>query len=145
MGSPVPFGAGRGFPYFISGGSNLTILQAISWIDAIKVNAYKKSSKVYWLSQLDGRIKKEIIDTHDGAENTEFAGYGDDTPTDTVLLVPAPYDEMYQKWLESCIDYANGEYGKYNNSITVFNNAYAAYERYYNRTHMPHGKKFVFF
>ena len=134
-----------GFPYFIYGGDKVTISEAISRIDAIKSNAYGNNSKMYWLSMLDGRIKKEIIDTHEGAENVAFSGYTDSTPYDTTLLVPAPYDDIYQKWLESCIDYANGEYGKYNNSVTVFNDAYAAYERYYNRTHMPHGKNFKFF
>jgi hypothetical protein len=52
---------------------------------------------------------------------------------------------MYLFWLESKIDYWNGEMGKYNNSISMFNTAYAEYERYYRRTHMPKGRKFKFF
>jgi hypothetical protein len=47
--------------------------------------------------------------------------------------------------LEAQIDYANNEYDKYNNSITVYNATYANFERYYNRTHMPLGKKIRYF
>ena len=63
----------------------------------------------------------------------------------TELLVPAPYDEIYLFWLESKIDYWNGEVGKYNNSITMYNTAYSAYEKYYNRTHKPIQKNFTHF
>lgn len=39
----------------------MTISEAISRIDAIKSNAYGRNSKVYWLSVLDGRIKKKLL------------------------------------------------------------------------------------
>ena len=70
-------------------------------------------------------------------EANVFPGYTDDTPLDTPLIAEAPYDELYLSWLESKIDYYNGEYSKYNNAIMKFNEEYAAYSRYYNRTHMP--------
>ena len=104
----------------------------------------------------------EIIDEHTGTENefllnmktflgtklgktgreivTElytFNGYDENSSLDTILLVDAPYDEIYIRWLESQIDYANGEYGKYNNSITAYNTAWKGYMNYYNRKHMP--------
>ena len=123
----------------------MTILEAINRVDTTKPNSYTQTEKVDWLSTLDGIIKKEIIDTHEGGENIVFEGYTPDTSLDTVLLVPAPYDEVYLFWLESKIDYYNGETGRYNNSINMFNTAYEEFERYYNRTHMPLGKKFKYF
>lgn len=116
----------------------MTISEAIESIDALKYNVYTQSDKIKWLSRLDLRVKKEIIDTHN-VETTEFTGYTDETPLDTELLVPAPYDEVYLRYMEMQIDYTNGEYGKYNNSAAMFNNAFNAYWRYYNRTHMPVG------
>jgi hypothetical protein len=68
-----------------------------------------------------------------------FKGYTDSSLVKT-LIVEHPYDDIYIKWLEAQIDYANGEYGKYNNSIAMFNTAYEAYAKYYNRTHMPISK-----
>jgi hypothetical protein len=123
----------------------MTIMEAIYRIDEVKPNSYSQSEKIKWLSSLDGMIKSEIIDTHEGGEDVVFGGYNEDSDLSIVLLVPAPYDDIYLRWLETQIDYANGEYGKYNNSITMYNTAYSAYANYYNRTHMPIGKKFKFF
>ena len=123
----------------------MKVREAIDRIDSLKHNTYTNCEKVDWLNRLDGMIKREIIDTHEGGEDVSFSGYNDDTPIDTELLIPHPYDEVYRFWLEAQIDYANGEYPKYNNSMAMFNTAYSAYERYYNRTHMPKGNKLKFF
>lgn len=115
----------------------MTIIEAINQIDAIKPNSFEQIEKIKWLSVLDGRVKKEIIDTHEDAEGVVFNGYSEDTPLDTQLLIPAPYDEVYLLWLEARIDHANNEYGKYNNSSVMFNNSYMEFWRYYNRNHLP--------
>lgn len=123
----------------------MTILEAINRVDATKPNSYTQIEKVDWLSTLDGVIKSEIIDTHEDGEAVVFEGYDVNTSLDTMLLVPAPYDDIYIRWLETRIDYANGEYGKYNNSFTAYNDAYDLYAKHYNRKHMPKGNKFKFF
>ena len=123
----------------------MTIMEAINRIDAIKPNSYPQGEKIRWLNTLDGMVKSKVIDTHEGAESVEFEGYTEDTNLGTKLLIPAPYDEVYHFWLEAKIDYSNGEYGRYNNTMEMFNTAYAEFERYYNRTHMPLGKKLKFF
>lgn len=118
----------------------MTIFDAINAIDELKPNTYEQIEKVKWLSALDGKIKNEIIDTHEGAESAVFEEYNESTPLETVLLVPAPYDEIYLLWLEAKIDFANKEYKKYNNSSIMYNNAYSEFWRYYNRTHLPLSK-----
>jgi hypothetical protein len=123
----------------------MTINEALHRIDNIKPNTYNQTEKIRWLSTLDGIIKTEIIDKHDGAEDVVFNGYAEDADLSTQLLVPAPYDDIYLFYLESKIDYWNGEIGKYNNSISMYNEAYSTFARYYNRTHMPKEKKFKFF
>jgi hypothetical protein len=119
------------------------IIEAISQLDALKPNTYSGSEKIVWLSRLDAMIKKNIIDTHEGGDVT-FTGYGEDTDQSTELLVAEPYDEMYLRWLEAQIDYANGEYERYNNSVDLFNTAYEEYKKYYNRTHMPKSREFKY-
>lgn len=123
----------------------MTLIEAINGIDAVKPNTYDQSEKIRWLSQLDGKIKAEIIDTHEGGDAVVFNGYTEDTPLDTVLLVAAPYDDIYLLWLEAKIDYANKEYGKYNNSSSMYNNAYSDYWKYYNRTHVAFSKPRKYF
>lgn len=122
----------------------MTIIEAINQIDSLKPNIYSSTDKVRWLSNLDWMVKTEIIDTHEGAEDVSFGGYTEETPLETVLLVSAPHDDLYIKWLEAQIDYANGEYGRYNNSLPTFTATYSTFNNYYNRTHMPKGTEFKF-
>lgn len=123
----------------------MTIMGAINHVDAVKPNGYSQTEKIKWLSTLDGIVKAEIIDTHEGGESISFKEYDEMTALTKELLIPHPYDDVYIKWLEAQIDYANGEYGKYNNSITMYNTAYSAFEKYYNRTHKPISKNFTHF
>ena len=180
----------------------MKIIEAINRIDSLKHNTYTQGDKVAWLSELEWDVKKNIIDTHEGADkekaiteyiqnnvkayeaavceymkvnevtreeaekNVEFqeikykeakehieatrndimfAGYDDGTDLNTELIIPAPYDKAYLLWLEAQIDYYNGEYDKYNNAIDMFYEALEGFRNYYNRTHMPKGKKFKFF
>ena len=123
----------------------MTIIDAISRIDALKHNTYSRSDKVSWISRLDSMVKRMIIDTHEGSESVNFTGYDDSTDLNTELLVPEPFDEVYLRWMEAQIDYHNGEYNKYNNAILMYNAAFYAYQNYYNRTHMPMSKSIKYF
>lgn len=123
----------------------MTIMEALHRVDTLKPNGYSNPEKIKWLSILDGIIKTEIIDRHEGGDAVIFEGYEEDEELTRVLLVPAPYDEIYIHWLEAQIDYTNGEYDKYENSNTMYNSSYTAYANHYNRTHMPLGKKLKFF
>ena len=123
----------------------MKIIEAIDTIDHQKHNTYSEKEKIGWLSRLDSMVKRLIIDTHEGGEEITFTGYDENTDLETELLVPAPFDEMYIRWLEAQIDYTNGEYDKYNNSILMYQSAYDGYANYYNRNNMPKGKKIKFF
>ena len=123
----------------------MKIREAIERIDSHKHNVYSQSDKIAWLSRLDSIVKKLVIDAHEGGETVEFTGYNDRTDIETELLVPAPFDEMYLRWLEAQMDYSSGEYDKYNNAVDMFYEAYNGFKNYYNRTHKPKGKKFKFF
>ena len=124
----------------------MTIIEAISSADALMHNTYDQSDKVKWLSRLDTMVKRQIIDNHEGADKVSFSGYTPETPVDTVLLVPAPYDEVYMRWIEAMIHYYNGEYDKYNNAIIMFNADFDSYAAYYNQNHKPinRGNRFLF-
>lgn len=124
----------------------MTVAEAISKVDTLKPNTYTVEDKVDWLSTLDSRVKTQIIDAHEQSESVIFQGYDSEYDQETELLVPAPYDEMYLRWLEAMIDYHNSEDGRYNNAIVLFNNAYEGYKKHYTRTNMPisKGSRFVF-
>lgn len=124
----------------------MTIAEAITKVDTLKPNTYTIEDKLGWLSTLDTRIMTQIIEAHELDQPIYFYGYDDPEDLEIDLLVPAPYDEMYLRWLEAMIDYHNSEDERYNNAIILFNNAYEGYKTHYTRTHMPksHGNRFVF-
>ena len=91
-------------------------------------------------------IKKEIIDTHKGAESVNFTGYDNTTDLETELLAPPPYDKIYLRWLEAQIHKHNEEITKWNNTIVLYNNEWENFANYYNSNHRPisRGTRFVF-
>ncbi len=116
----------------------MTIREAIDRTDAVKPNSYSPEEKVRWLAILDGMVKNEIIDTHEGGELVVFVPYTASTLVNTVLLIAEPYaQEVYPAWLAAQIDFANEEIPRYNNDMQAYNAAYDLYCRWYNRTHTP--------
>ena len=123
----------------------MTIVQAVEQIDQLVHNTYTQEQKVRWLSDLDAMVKEQVIDTHEGAEEVIFTGYDENTPMDTVLLIPAPYEEAYLHFLEGKICYYNGEQGKYNQAMQQHRAVFSAYVNRYNATHMPKGQQYRYF
>lgn len=120
----------------------MTIQEAISRADSLKPNVYSQDDKIVWLNNLDLSVKIEILDTHEGSEEyADFAGYNSETPLDTVLLVPAPYDEMYVLYIQAMIDAYNEEFDRYDASMARFKAKYQDFASFYNRTKMPKGVK----
>ena len=124
----------------------MTITEAITRADELKPgNDFDEGTKIRWLSELDHKIYEEIVKTHEGDGEIEFSGYGEDTAGDVVLLAADAYAELYPTWLCAKIDLHNSEIAKYNNSITEFNALWQAFERWYNRTHMPKTAKIRYY
>ena len=123
----------------------MKIREAIERIDSQKHNVYSQNDKIAWLSRLDFLVKTLIIDAHEGGETVEFNGYNDRTDMETELLVPAPFDEVYLRWLEAQMDYSSGEYDKYNNAILMYQTSYDGYANHYRRTHMPKSTAIKYF
>lgn len=117
----------------------MTVREAIALVDRLKPNKFSEADKVKWLSDIDGLIVRELVDSHeDRPFEGEFLGYANlAADGDKELIAPYPYDILYRWYLESQIDLGNAEIGKYNNSKTLFNSAYLTYTDHYNRTHMP--------
>lgn len=132
-------------PIVKKGGITMTIIEAINRLDKIKPNGYGQEDKIEWLSEIDGMVKQTVTDTHEGGEDISFTGYDATTPLDTVLLIPSPYDSAYLDWLSAKIDFADGEYARYNNSMTRFNDTFLAFSRFYNRKYMPKCSKIKYF
>lgn len=112
----------------------ITVAEVLAQIDNIKENTIDVEEKVRWLNDIDGKIKKTVIDMYEGGEDIPFVPYTAEN-LQAELLIEMPFVNVYLLWLESQIDYAMTEYSKYNISITRFNDEFEMFKNSYNRTH----------
>ena len=126
----------------------MTIDEAIERCDRTKPNAYSRADKIRWLSELDGRVLRDLIQTHepptdgimeDKTKKPEnwFIGYDENTPGGTSLLAPSPYEDIYVKYLFMQIDFNNAEFTRYNNSAAMFQAVYSDFADAWTRAHIP--------
>lgn len=71
-----------------------------------------------WLNQVEGQILHEIF-LLALSEITPYAT----APTEA-LAAPYPYDGIYLLWMEAQVDFANGEYERYTNTMQRYNTAW---------------------
>lgn len=115
----------------------MTVDQLIARVDALEPNQYSREQKIRWLSNLDETIYRELYLTHDVPEELLGDGFVPHETGDEELLVNGYFgDEMYLPYIQSKIAKENFEIDKYNVEILLFNNAYAEYANYINRTYM---------
>ena len=57
------------------------------------------------------------------------------------LLTPNPHSKIYPEYVIARIDYANGEYDKYDNTMQMFNAFWGEYSRWYARMYRPADRK----
>lgn len=116
----------------------MTIQEAINRIDELKPGMFTDEQKIAWLSEVDGFVWNDIILTHAGKEPTlTYHGYDQTTERDTQLLVPAPYDKVYEHYLAARMADKNREMGEYAKEEAAYNAAWQTYTDYYGRIHMP--------
>ena len=109
------------------------IKDIISQFNALKENRFDDTLKLKWLSDFDGMVYNTVLKTHEG-EVSEWKPYTND---EEILLIEDPYSEVYISLLTYKVDYFNQEYDRYNYSALMFASQFEAYQRYYNRTHLP--------
>lgn len=121
----------------------MTIREALEQ-PGLHSNTFTDHEKRLWLSELDSRIKTQVLDRYGGAD-APFGGYGDDTPADARLLAEPPFDQMYPCYLEAKIHYHNAEYDRYNNAMAMFQAVFDDFRRHYSRTRTAAAAAFRYF
>lgn len=122
----------------------MTVSEAITVTERAMPGAATREEKLRWLTEVDGTVKAEILDGYEDG-GADAVSYGEDTPPDTVLLIPPPYDSAYLFYIESRTELAQGEYERYNNAVMMFSAELAAFRNEYNRTHTHKSEKLKFY
>ena len=113
-----------------------TVNDVIKYVNDIKPNAFTDDTLTEWLSECEGSIQTEILCIASGDVVTY--SYADNK--DTELIVKPPHDKLYGFYLLAMIDFAHGEYKKYENTMQLFNAALSEFAKWFVRTHSKEAK-----
>lgn len=117
-----------------------TIGKIISDVNDICPNAFAPAWKARQLALLDGDVWNNVL-------LAEFAGnFEYDWPecADWYPLVFAPYDSIYDYWLQAQIERGNGEYEKYNNTSAIFNADFTRFKTWFLNKYHPAQGYFIY-
>ena len=102
----------------------MTSKQVLARVKALKPTPFDDEKLLYWLGEVEGLILVQVLLLQPTSVQPLEAA------TDDQLTVPYPFDKLYLQYLMAQIDYANGEYRKYDNSMALFNAYLGEYQRW---------------
>lgn len=111
----------------------MTLEALIQRVDETKPNAFSNDRKTEWVNEVEGMVQTEIF----LMAPVGCVQYHYDADKGAQLLVDPPHDKLYPPYLEAKIDYANGEYEKYQNTMQMFNQFYGEFMRWYATNYRP--------
>ena len=110
-----------------------TLKSVIEYVDEIKPNAFSNEAKTQWVNECEGLVQTEVLLLADA----ELISYSYDTDKDKELLVKHPHVKIYWAYLTAMIDFASGEYNKYQNTMQMFNAFFGEYMRWFALWYHP--------
>ena len=113
----------------------MTFGEIINCVDDYKDNGFHERTKLRWLTELDGKVAADVMLM--GIEEIRELPHTYPEAKQCEPLVGYPHEDIYTLWLEAKIDYANGEYGKYQNTMEMFNEAYGNFKRWFASVYQP--------
>ena len=87
----------------------MTLAEVLERIDRERPGESTEEEKLRWLSQVDGQWYREMVLTHEGAEETTFAPYTTDGDKSVALLIAPPYDEVHPFFVHADGSAAGGD------------------------------------
>ncbi len=111
---------------------SMTIREVLTDTDTMKPNQYDEGTKVKWLNEVENKVY-QVISKRKG--EVKKPNINIESDYDSELLLPDAFSDIYTYYIESMIDYYNGETQRYNNSAIMFDNAFSEFENFWYREH----------
>lgn len=105
----------------------MTVSEALGRLDTLKPNRYTQEDKLAWLTTVDAAVAQVL-----GVAAPEYAA-----ADGTALLLAAPYDTAYLRYMEAQIDYHDGASEGCSMAMERYGKVLAAFRKHYQRTHVP--------
>lgn len=113
----------------------IELARVLKQIDQVN---YPDLLMLQFLNECEGKLQTEFLHIAD----VDCQRYTEDD-MEMDLIVGPPHDKLYYAYLCAMIDFTNGEYAKYNNSIIVANAFVAEWAAWFNRTHERDGRQYL--
>lgn len=111
----------------------MTLEDVLAWVDSIKPNAFSDNEKTNWVNEVEGMVQTDVFLW----APEEIIVYDYETDKDKELLAQPPHDKIYGAYLTAMIDFANGEYNKYQNTMQMFNAHFGEFMRWFATVYRP--------
>lgn len=112
----------------------MTLKECIDFVSEIKPHAFSNETLTEWINEVEGYVQTEIMLLDTALNLTRYTW---DENKDTTLLVKPPHDEIYRYYLYAMIDFANGEYDKFENSMTMYNAKLETFNNWFIENYHP--------
>lgn len=110
----------------------MKIYELLEYVDELQENCFSDQVKLRWINQIEAEIQTEVLLLAiDGIRQYQISD------REAELLVPPPYDQIYQEYLFYQIFLAQGETERANNQAEVFNRILTDYQRFVCQTINP--------
>ena len=112
----------------------MRIKQLFDLLGDIKPHAYSTGVLLHWLNEAEGLVQSRVwlLAVGDMMQYTS-----EDVERDCELLAAYPHDKLYLPYLEAMVDYSNGEYARYANSLEKFNVYFDEYMNWFATRYRP--------
>lgn len=101
----------------------MTLQDCITRIKQDKINAYTDEQITRWINTVNKNAHL-FLDLPSDYVELEYPA-----SKDTILIIDTPYDEAYDYYVYSKIDFYNNEIASYNNSNVLYNAAYTEFKK----------------
>lgn len=116
----------------------MKIGELIAYVTELKGREFSPAVYDAWLNEVEGLVQTRIHLVPEGSVVRLVRDAEDpDAFDNTELSVPFPYDKLYAPYIEGKIDFANGEYERYENSMAMFEKFFTEYMAHYAQVHRP--------
>lgn len=113
----------------------MKVREILADIDTMRPNAFTDGEKITFLNTIEGRIYREILEKAADFHG-EFIPF-QEGEEERELIVPVPYTDVYTYYLAAMIDFYNGDSGRYNDSMVLYNDAWDQYAAHCRENHKP--------
>lgn len=107
----------------------MTIETCMQLVDDVLPNRVPAEVKLRFLGEAEGKVRVELL----GEEPRDLPVFGADTPLDTELSAPYPFDQLYWQYLLAMVSHVCGDSTRYESAAILFNSSYQSYGKWLKR------------